>query len=303
MKNNDFKFRFFNGGIDDVFHNQFDITWAKVGPGMESFNKTLTLLPIESAEDDGTVVYNYNNEFFRSDDFVAEHSEPHILFAGCSQTEGVGAPLESVWSKVLLDDINKEKGTNSGFYTIARSGFGWQKVISHYMLYIDKYGVPDQMFVLLPNLGRFFEWDDSKESFVYVQRYPNSIDDSSKWDPDNLPQMTLLEQEFTKEEHRRCFVDFSVSWKLFERYCESLGTKILWASWDYHENKNYELANLSKNYVSLSEENLIKFIQEKRPNGMIDQFDLTRRDGHSGILVNEYWATEFKKEAKARGWI
>jgi hypothetical protein len=289
------------GAVDDIFYNSFDRTWAKVAPGESDPPRVWTKLPIESAEDDGTVVYNYNNEFFRSEDFTAEEKlGKHILFAGCSQTEGVGAPLETVWSKVLLNSLDP----NLGFYSIAKSGFGWQKVITSFMVYVDKYGAPDYLFILLPNLGRFFEWEDSTSSFRYVQRYPNGGSVISKQDSDdNTPVGVFVEKPFSKEEHKRSFIDFSISWKLFERYCESVGTKMLWSSWDYNENNNYELANISNNYISLNEDGLMSYIASNRPDGKMKQFDISRRDGHAGVIINEYWADEFRKEIGKRGWL
>jgi len=48
---------------------------------------------------------------------------------------------------------------------------------------------------------------------------------------------------------------------------------------------------------------LLDFIREKRPDGKIEKFDLNRRDGHAGTLVNEYWAAKFQKEIEKRGWL
>lgn len=303
-KSNSFIFTSLDGGVDDVFYNNFDKTWAKVPDGAEPTSKFWTKLPIEIAKDDGTVEYHYNDDFFRCDNFTSKHKDNHILFAGCSQTEGVGAPLETVWSKVLLNNLNSSSDLDLGFYSIAKSGYGWQKVIATYMVYIEKYGVPDYLFVLLPNLGRFFEWDDENQRYVYVQRYPNGGGVSTdQLDEDKVPEFLLIEKPFSLKEHRKSFIDFSISWKLFEKYCESIGTKMLWGSWDYQENKNYLFANISSNYIHLTSEELLEFIKNKRPDGVMKKFDLSRRDGHAGTLVNEYWSSKFYDEVKSRGWL
>jgi hypothetical protein len=296
-----FTFNALNGGIDDVFYNKFDRTWADLnGKDGKPMSRTWTKLPIEIADDDGTVEYSLNEEYFRCDSFTKDHKSPHILFAGCSQTEGVGAPLETVWSKVLLDTVSPD----SGFYTIAKSGFGWQKVISNFMIYVERYGAPEYLFVLLPNLGRFFQWDDNQHKYIYVQRYPNGgVMSREQEDEDKVPDFLFIEKPLTLEEHRKCFVDFSIGWKLFEKYCESIGTKMLWASWDYMENTNYKLANISKNYIDMSSDDLMVFIREQRPDGKMGKYDLSRRDGHAGILINKYWARTFEKEIKNRGWL
>jgi hypothetical protein len=303
-KTDNFLFDNLMGSVDDVFYNSFDRTWAKVPEGQEDPSRFWTKLPIEVADDDGTVEYQYNNDFFRCDDFSTKHNNPHILFAGCSQTEGVGAPLETIWPKVLLNNINKDKGFDSKFYNIAKSGYGWQKIIATYMVYIEKYGIPEYLFVLLPNLGRFFEWDDETDSYRYVQRYPNGGGVSTdQLDEEKVPDFLLIERPLSKQEHRKCFIDFSISWKLFEKYCESIGTKLLWGSWDYEENKNYKLANLTKNYIDLTDDEFVEFVTKQRPDGRLGEFDLSRRDGHAGILINEYWASKFYEEIKNRGWL
>ena len=289
-----------DGGISDVFFNKFDRTWADLGGPDKEMPRKWTKLPIEIADDDGTVEYTLNHEYFRCEEFTTEHVKPHILFAGCSQTEGVGAPLNTVWSKVLLEKISPE----SQFFTIAKSGFGWQKIISNFMIYVDRYGAPEYLFVLLPNLGRFFQWDHKNKRYIYVQRYPNGgVVSTEQEDEDKVPDFLFIEKPLTLDEHRKAFVDFSIGWKLFEKYCDSIGTKMLWASWDYTENENYRLANISKNYIDLSGDNLMKFIRQQRPDGKMGKFDLNRRDGHAGILVNEYWADAFEKEIKDRGWL
>jgi hypothetical protein len=300
-----YKINHLRGGVDDIFYNTLDISWAKTAPGSPAQPKTWTKLPTEVAEDDGTVIYNLNDSYFRCDNFKKDHeSEKHILFAGCSQTEGVGAQLETVWTKIVLNNINNKENSSHGFYSIGRSGFGWQKVITNFMVYADTYGIPEYLFVLLPNVGRFFEWHPETESFVYVQRYPNGGNQNNdQEEKSKVTDGTFIEKNFSDLEHKRSFIDFCISWKLFEKYCESVGTKVLWASWDYVENKNYEVANISKNYISLSEEGLMQYIASQRPDGKMQKFDIYRRDGHAGILVNEYWATEFQKEIEARGWL
>ena len=276
---NPYIFTNFSGGIDDVFYNSFDITWAKRSPEESPTPRVFTKLPIEAAEDDGSVTYTYNSDFFRCDEFTKDHdNKKHILFAGCSQTEGVGAPLETIWPKVLLSGLN----SNASFFSIAKAGYGWQKIITNFMIYVDKYGAPDYLFALLPNLGRFFIWEDNQ--YKYIQRYPNGKTIKNK---NKAPDGVFVEQEFTNQEHKRCFIDFSISWKLFEKYCESIGTKILWSSWDLNENNNYRLANISNNYIHLQESELLGYIADQRPDGKLNEYDLYRRDGHSGILVNE----------------
>jgi hypothetical protein len=285
--------------VEDVFNNKFDITWAF--DDRHNKSKTMTMSIIESSQgslpDDGSVVYNYNNEWFRSDDFSADHkSEFHVLFAGCSETEGIASPLDEVWSKMLHSELSTIKDVG-GFYSIARSGFGWQKVITNFMIYVEKYGFPTHFFVLLPNLGRVFQWNEDIESWQYVQRIPFR---------GLIPkeEETLFMKNTSPEEHKQFFIDFSVSWKLFEKFCKANGVKLLTSTWDEPEGINILQMN-SNNYLESffhipEAKDLENFIIKERPNGKMLPGDLTRRDGHSGRLKHLWWLSKFKEEIKRR---
>jgi hypothetical protein len=281
-----------SSAIDDVLKEKFDITWFV---GKESV-RTLSILPIEKAIDDGTITYTYNNELFRCDDFTAERDGTHILFAGCSQTEGVGGNIETVWTKILHSSLSENGGVDK-FFSISRAGWGWQKIISNFMIYTSKYGFPEYFLVLLPDLCRFFEWDPEKSMWVYVQRQYSDAPSM----PNGKP--SIFSKPATIEEHKKAFIDFAVGWKLFEAHCKDNNVKLLWGSWDYGEVDNYQRFIKSDSYIHLSDKEYLSFIKSNRPDGKIEQFDLERRDGHEGILAHQYWAEKFKDEIQKRGWL
>ena len=279
--------------VDDVFFNEFDLSWFK-----GTTEKVLTRAPSEPKEiDDGSFTYVYNNEFFRSDDFTTEHNGAHILFAGCSQTEGIGSPLDTVWSKMLHGQLSASNDV-SGFYTIARSGFGWQKIISNFMIYVDRYGMPDYLFIMVPDLCRFFEWREDKAAWFYVQRIVGDV----AWAKDQGID-PIFYQQATEKEYKKAVVDFKISWSLFEKYCELNNVRLLWGTWEYEDSNLYKNLIRSKSYIDLSYEGFMGHVSNSRPDGKLDKFDLSRRDGHAGVLQHEYWLSEFKKEISRRGWM
>lgn len=144
----------YSNAVSEIFQDKFDVAWLQKYRDSGSTQREWGLIEGEHAEDDGTVVYRYNNEFFRSDDFSTVHDGKHVLFAGCSETEGQGGNMEDSWGHMVFEKIKDSNNVNS-FYNLGRAGFGWQKIISQTQLYIKKYGKPDLMFVLLPNVGRF----------------------------------------------------------------------------------------------------------------------------------------------------
>lgn len=282
---------------NDVLYGNFDITWSY--DDRYNSEKTITLNPVENhanrpdVEDDGSVVYEYNNEWFRSDDFTDIHnSKNHILFAGCSETEGIGGSLDTVWTKMLYKSL-KEKYDIDGFYSIARAGYGWQKIITNFMIYVKKYGVPTHLFVLMPNIDRMFEWDAEKKAWIYKQKFPVfagvPIDEMYR---DNLA---------TDKEHMKMLIDFTVSWNLFEQYCKSIGTKLMWSTWDFVEAHNLSKFDQHENFFAVDGRDYHEYILEKRPDGKIAKDDLERRDGHSGVLFHMFWKEKFEQEIERLG--
>lgn len=284
-----------SSAVNDVFLEKFDTTWAadidKDGP------RALTIIPVESLKgvaDDGTVAYSYNNEWFRSDNFVKKHPEKHhVLFAGCSESEGVGGNLETVWTKMLHESLNKKHNVG-GFYSIARAGFGWQKIITNFTIYVKKYGAPSHLFVLMPNIDRMFDWIEESLTWRYSQKVSAFID---------LPTSGVHAKDIPSgPEHMKMLIDFTVSWKLFEEYCESIGTNLLWSTWDTPESSNFLFFKQHKFFFKIDKEAYFEnFIKAKRPNGKIEKDDINRRDGHSGKLFHMFWKEEFEKQIDVRG--
>ena len=278
----------------NLFQDDFDRTfmdWKESG----DYSIDLAVgIGEDERHDDGTVTYSYNKEGFRSDNFSRVHDGIHILFAGCSQTEGIGSPFETIWGKRLHDSLSLNNKL-SGYFSIARSGYGWQKIILNFIAYAEKYGYPDYLFALLPNVGRFWQWDSEDNRWWYVQRFPNghglgvTVDSRKKY---------FAEIPLSVEEHRKLFIDFIAGWKVFEKLCKDNGVKLLWASWDQQENKNYLSSNFSKNYIHLSNEEFLEFIERERPDGKMQKHDMKRRDGHDGILFHEYWKLKFLERIK-----
>ena len=65
-------------------------------------NTEITILEYEkklNVVDDGSIIYKYNNHGMRCEDFKVLHEGKHILFAGCSYTEGASIEIENLWSK------------------------------------------------------------------------------------------------------------------------------------------------------------------------------------------------------------
>jgi hypothetical protein len=94
---------------------------------------------------------------------------------------------------------------------------------------------------------------------------------------------------------------FSINWKLFLEYCKSNGVDVLWSTWYYEDLENFANVGITDRLIKLSKEDEIKFITKSYEGGReIGKHDISKRDGHSGIIINEYWANEFFKQFKEK---
>lgn len=311
--------------IEDVFLKKFDITWAAFDEGNHMFSdftekdlehrigpRTWDRIPIERfecdhSECDGKVIYQYNNEYYRCDDFKSQHDGLHILFAGCSETEGVGGSIEDTWTDKLYKRIS-ESNKVSGFYSIARSGYGWQKIITNFQVYVKKYGFPNFLFVLLPNVGREYRYYTDTQVYRYYQLYPENheIDDNGICTFDNnykIPAVKAYENNtILLQEYYKTLIDFKISWELFEKFCETNGTKMLWSTYDLIDMHNINFLNIGKNFFSIDTEGVDNYIKNQN-NFIITKNSFKLRDGHSGSAIKEYWAKMFENEITNRGII
>lgn len=72
------------------------------------------------------ISYKFNSCGFRCDEFTDE-ADIRILFMGCSFTEGIGLPLEDIWTTLFLNKIKslpQNIGKKIPYWTIAAGGTG-----------------------------------------------------------------------------------------------------------------------------------------------------------------------------------
>jgi hypothetical protein len=283
-----------SSGVIDVFSNRFDLTFFnEFGPDKE-WPRKFTQLPFntEQGEDDGLVSYEYNSDFFRCDNFTTVHKEKyHVVFGGCSETEGVGGNLNELWAYNLYLEL-KQKYDIGGYYSLARSGNGWHKIALSLMTYVEKYGKPTHFFVMLPNIGRNFYWDKENKRWKYSQKYVHR----------GSRHPHAEEDLFDLDEHKRQYMEFAVGWKMLIAYCKSNNIKILYSTWWYDENNNLaRFDHQSKVFMPLGKKDAFQFIFNLYPEMDVPKKLLEKRDGHSGSIIHEYWKTAFLKEIEQRG--
>lgn len=284
-----------SSGVSDVFSNNFDKTWFSNLSQEKIHERIFTSTPfeLELGVDDGTVTYIYNSDFFRCDEFGSYNSKYHVVFGGCSETEGVGGNLDQSWSHKVYSEL-KENYDIGGYYSLGKSGNGWHKIALSLIEYVNRYEKPTHFFVLLPNIGRNYYWNKDKKAWSYDQKY---VDTGWGVSPHKK------ENSFDVDEHKKQFIEFAVGWKIFQSYCSTNNIKILYSTWDYSENDNLILYdNHLKNFHPIYDgAELEQFIEKKYPALKLPENALKKRDGHKGDVVHEYWKESFIKEIEKRG--
>lgn len=284
--------------IEDIKNNWDHIFKKNFNYRKEDGFHITNYLPVEhilTKYSDVKVEYRFNNDWFRSDHFTKDHQGAHILFMGCSNTEGLGTDYEKTWAYVLHKEISNSIKT-SGYFNLSKSGYGHQQIINNFLVYIKKYGVPEYLFILHPNITRKFDWHQDKDNWQFNQHIPWHTNKFHHVNDDQRKRIYLAQ--------RVMFPDWVIQWKLFLEFLKLLDIKFIWSTWDSAENNNIENIKIfNDNFNRIDPLKEEEQIEKYRPDLKLQYGDLEVRDGHPGYLMQLHWKDSFKKEIQKRGWI
>ena len=282
----------------DLTDNKFDLSqFSGLPRSSKIFYKANSEPSISNT--DHSVTYKYNDDWFRSENFINKHDGLHVLFSGCSESEGVGDNIEHAWTNILYKKISKDIKC-SGFFNLSRSGWGWSKIVANALIYFEKYGYPDLYFILLPNHQRMHYF--SKKGVVddhgiqtgllwqYKQFYPIAYSMRNAETKDNQHYIRVLEKEYNET-----FMFFITAWKLFNKICKDNNVKLVVGSWEDWDSKNINNLDMFDNFINLGDsKNLMeKYVNTYYETNQKTKYDLRKRDGHHGRLIHNFWAEEF----------
>ena len=92
------------------------------------------------------------------------------MFAGCSVTWGTGLPIEDTWSYKLYKDFASHEEL-SGYFNLSYPGAASTEIIHNIMKYIKRYGKPDKIFLMLPEIMRGVHFEKSAAIMHTIQVY------------------------------------------------------------------------------------------------------------------------------------
>ena len=220
----------------------------------------------------------YHNEFnsnnFRCDEFIKNHNGKHILFMGCSETQGCNDGLDDTWSYILYKKISSLEKT-SGYFNIALCGSSIFLQISIFLNYIEKFGIPDEIYFLTPGTDR---------NLIFVN--------------DKIDHRSFFSEEYeTTEKLTNSFISSIMYLKMFESICKILNIKMIWSTWSSFEEDFFSRFPFM-NFFSLE----LKNIHNEIPKYVMKHFDendsmnnnLFKSDkGHRGKAFHKGWAEIF----------
>jgi hypothetical protein len=232
------------------------------------------------------VEYKFNEDFFRCDNFKKDHDGLHVVFSGCSNTEGIGSNIEDTWSHMIYSDLSKITKT-SGYFNLAKGGAGTQNIVSNFTKYVEKFGAPDLLMILHPNILRNYRWKQQKQKWEFDQESPANSAGKE------------FEEYYNK--YLNEILNWIVEWNLFIKYCESIGTKIICCTWDAKEEKNIiEMELFRDTFLPLPAVSQ-ELIKEFCPDGKCGKGMINARDVHPGKIFHKNVYNVFWNELKARG--
>lgn len=209
-----------------------------------------------------------NVDGHRGPDFI---KNVDILFAGCSQTYGLGVKDGAIWGELVAKDLGLK------YNNISYRGGSVMQIIYNMFNYFEKYGNPKYILCAFPSFARSHVFIDSE---ILTSAPYNKILEQT-YGSDKGPYRTLqlsknnkyiklparVEEVFPNE-HRVWVSLMFIS--MLETYCHSNNIKLLWTTWlDLYEDKNQHVYNKFKNFFKLSED----WDQTIPPDGILPEIE------------------------------
>jgi hypothetical protein len=172
--------------------------------------------------------YSFNNFGYRDSHW---NSKAEILAVGCSNTYGIGVPIDSRWTNILEQKIHKK------IHNLSLPGGSINELVSKSFEYFKEFGNPHTMLCLFPDPFRLrlpfkkklikgSQYGPSVDLFINNAYFANSLKDSER--------MQYFKMPYSYEEVLPIELPLYFSMQsihMLEQYCKSNNIKLIWSSW------------------------------------------------------------------------
>jgi hypothetical protein len=233
------------------------------------------------------ISYKINNEGFRCDDFD-KNLKTELLFAGCSETFGMGGPLEDCWAYMLNNELSLKN-----YFNLGQPGLGYQAIIYNILSYIKEYGPPKVLFVLFPNIER-----------EIIHYYPFTVQKKfnrykfNKNEPQiyyNMPFPPVSETNYLKipkkikddkNTYKKKLFSFYQTVLMFEEIMSLNNINFSWTTSTTEDMYNFNQINKFNNFINYSFNDYKDFMYEyiEKHKGV----SAYKFDGHLGIPYHTF---------------
>lgn len=206
--------------------------------------------PWQETED---IAYILNNVGLRCDDFSpVSNPENNIVFAGCEVTIPMDVKYENGWAYKIHSEFYKDK---SKFINISYPGADSNRIIYNILKYINSYGKPSKIFVLMPEIIRSYGWWPESKGFkpkMYRKEYGDVEHNLMAYPHDVSPKLLALK--------------YIQSIFTLEQYCKDTQIDLLWTSWDTKTNnflKNYNFSGFFNSPGTMDQERIFNSFKKE----------------------------------------
>jgi hypothetical protein len=223
---------------------------------------------------DESFEYSRNKEGYRSEEFT---KNPKYLFAGCSETFGESAKYETTWAYKLFNILKTDQDS---YCNIGVPGIDVSMIIYHILKFIEKYGKPENLFVVFPQFNRIVRTTKYNVDSITFSIAPRG---TKKTNPN---------VEFVNENTQECLNSVGVvQVKNLESMCNQLGINLFVGAWSTDANEKIKEEGWVDSYVDLLDK---KEIADFMVSHNFDSSTLKRKDEvHHGEAFHSYWASKF----------
>jgi len=219
---------------------------------------------------DQSSFYQTNSHGLRSEEFTKNHDGKHLLFAGCSNTFGLGNFIEDVWAYRLYSEISKTEKV-SGYFNVGSPGATISEILYQIFMYCNHYGYPNFVFINFPDYYR--------EYLAILNIY----------DSKELPPTQSLNKVMIAR-------NISAQYMSLLENLKANGAKVIAYTWDTvtkFGNNEIDVRNYFPNISFINNNDLAKHClayQDRFSDSKLkDYFVVGLDEDHPGIAVHDFW--------------